>query len=138
MFQFTPIAWILFVTTFINCIATSISWRRRKTRGGIYFAYGMVGITLWTLAAGLDYAAVPIRLKVFFATVEAWGYMSAQPLFTLFAISFAGYDLWIEKRWVKALLLFIPVSNILLVTTNGWHGWVWQAFIPSTNNVVIF
>ena len=138
MFQFTPIVWLLFITTFINCIATSISWQRRKTRGGTYFAYGMLGITLWTLAAGLDYAAVSIRLKVFFATVEAWGYMSAQPLFTLFAISFAGYDLWIEKRWVKALLLFIPISNMLLVTTNGWHGWVWQAFIPSTNNVVIF
>ena len=34
----------------------------------------MMGITLWTLAAGFDYAAIPIPLKVFFAKVEALGY----------------------------------------------------------------
>jgi len=138
MFQLTPIVLLLFVATLINSIVTVISWRRRKTRVGTYFTYGMLGLTLWTLASAFDYAAVPIPLKVFFATVEAWGYLFAHPMFTLFAISFAGHDDWLEKKWVQFLFLFFPITNILLVTTNSLHSWVWQEFIQSTGNVVIF
>ena len=139
MFQVTPIVSVLFITTLINLIATIISWQRRKTKGGLYFALGMTGLTLWTLAAGLDYAAISIPLKVFFATVEAWGYLFAHPFFTLFAISFAGHDDWIEKRWVKFLFLFVPIISILLITTNSLHGWVWQAVIPNPdNNIAVF
>lgn len=138
MFKLTPIAIIIFITAAINIIVSYISWQRRNSKGGIYFSLGMMGISLWTLAAGFDYAATPISLKIFFATIEAWGYMSGHPFFTLFALSFAGYDRWFEKKWFKALFLLIPISNILLVTTNGLHGWVWKGFIQSTGNVVIF
>ncbi|MCE9645900.1 MAG: PAS domain S-box protein [Chloroflexi bacterium] len=138
MFDLTPISLALFITTAINSVVAYLSWLRRKTKGGKYFALGMTGLTFWTLAAGLDYAAVPLPLKIFFATLEAWGYLCAHPLFTLFALSFAGFDSWIEKKWVKALFVFIPASNILLITTNGFHGWIWKGFIQSSNNVVIF
>jgi hypothetical protein len=59
IFELTNISIILFITTGINAIATYISWHRRNSKGGLYFAWGMVGVTLWTLASALDYAAVP-------------------------------------------------------------------------------
>ena len=138
MFQLTPIVVFLFIAAIINFIVTYISWQRREAKRGAYFTFGMLGVTLWTLAAGFGYAAVPIPLKVFFATIEAWGYLFALPFFTLFAVSFAGHDDWLEKRWVKFLFFFIPTTSILLVTTNSLHGWVWQSFIQSTGNIVIF
>lgn len=138
MYQVTLIVVLLFIATFINFIATYISWQRRRSKGGNYFALGMSGITFWTLAAALDYAAVSIPLKVFFATLEAWGYLFAFPFFTLFAISFAGHGGWLKKGWLKFLFIFIPFTNILLVTTNSLHGWIWQGFTQSTGNVVIF
>ena len=138
MFQLTPIVVFLFIAAIINFIVTYISWQRREAKRGVYFTLGMLGVTLWTLAAGFGYAAVPIPLKVFFATIEAWGYLFALPFFTLFAVSFAGHDDWLEKRWVKFLFFFIPTTSILLVTTNSLHGWVWQSFIQSTGNIVIF
>ena len=114
MFQFTTIVVILFITTVINVFASSIAWRRRKkTQSGLYFALGMLGITFWTLAAGFDYAVVSISWKIFFAMLESWGYMTALPLFALVAISFAGYEHWVEKKWVRALLILVPASNIL-------------------------
>ena len=123
MFQFTTIVVILFITTVINVFASSIAWRRRKkTQSGLYFALGMLGITFWTLAAGFDYAVVSISWKIFFAMLESWGYMTALPLFALVAISFAGYEHWVEKKWVRALLILVPASNILLVSTNALHG----------------
>ena len=138
MFNLTFIAQVLFVTTAINLVVTYISWQRRKSKGGLYFSLGMISITFWTLAAGFDYAAVEVPVKVFFATLEAWGYMIALPMFALFTLSFAGYEHMIEKNWVKALFILIPVSNILLISTNGLHGWVWDGFIQSEGNIVIF
>ena len=141
MLQLTTISTILFITTLINVFASVIAWqRRKKIASGLYFALGMAGITFWTLMTGLEYAAVPIRWKVFFATLEGWGYMTALSCFALGAISFAGYEHWIEKKWLKALFLSVPALNILLVTTNGLHGWVWSAIWTSDlgGNMVSF
>ena len=88
-FRLTNFSIILFITTVINFITTYNAWQRRKIKGGLYFALGMMGITLWTLAAGLDYAAVPIPLKVFFAKLEATGYNIALSLLAVFSLVYA-------------------------------------------------
>ncbi|HEX2696348.1 MAG TPA: histidine kinase N-terminal 7TM domain-containing protein, partial [Anaerolineales bacterium] len=108
--------------------------------GGPYFALGMLGVTLWTLAAGLDYAAIPIPTKVLFAKFETIGYNSAVALFTLFVLSYAGYDDWLNKPWVKIVFTSVPLSNILLAWTNDWHKWFWTEFTvsPFGDNVVVF
>jgi diguanylate cyclase (GGDEF)-like protein/PAS domain S-box-containing protein len=138
MWQITPITIGLTLATLLNLLVTLLAWQRRQTKLGQYFAYAMLGISIWTLAAGLGYTAVPLSWKIFFATIETWGYMSAMPLLTLVAMLFAGNIKWAEKTPVKALLLFISITSILLVTTNGLHGWVWDGFVESNNNVVIF
>lgn len=86
----------------------------------------------------LGYAAIPISLKVFFATLDAWGYMSANPFMLLFALSFTGYEHIAQKKWVKAVAAFSAISNILLVTTNSWHGSYWKNFTPQADNVILF
>jgi len=140
LFKLTPISLIIFIAAFVNLFVAYSSWQRRKSKGGVYFAFAMLAITCWTLCAGLDYAAVPLSLKVFFAQLEYLWYMSAVALFAAFALSYAGYQDWLKKTWVKLLLIGIPVSNILLAWTNEWHGWVWADFRvnEAVDNVVIF
>lgn len=140
MFKLTAISLALFITTAFNIVASSISWRRRNTKVGFYFALGMLGITLWTLAAGLDYAAVPIPLKVFFAKLEYTAYNIGFVFFAFFALSYAGYEHWLENTRIKAFFSVIMISNILLAWTNDWHGWLWSGFERSAygDNTVIF
>ena len=140
MFKFTVIAVTLFITTAINFIATVISWQRKKTKHGLYFAIGMLGVTFWTLAAGFDYSATSIPLKVFFAKFEYIGYHTALVFFAAFALSYAGYEKLLERKLIKTILLIVPISNILLAWTNDWHKWLWSGFTRSEfgNNVVIF
>ena len=140
MFQVTNIVVVLLITTAINFIAAIVSWRKKKTRSGLYFALGMIGVTFWTLAAGFDYAASSISLKALFAKLEYIGYNAAFVFFALFVLSYAGYEKWLEKAQVKALFYIIPLSNILLAWTNDWHGWLWSGFRRSEfgNNTVIF
>jgi hypothetical protein len=140
IFRLTPISAAIFFATIVNIFVAISSWRRRNSKGGVYFSIAMMAITWWTLAAGLDYAAIPISLKVFFAKMEILGYMSASALFTAFSITYAGFDDWLKKTWVNVLLIGIPVVDILLVWTNDWHHWIWRDFIPSeiVENVVVF
>lgn len=90
MFEFTVIAATIFITASLNVISTTISWRRVKSRIGLYFAIGMTGVTFWTLASGFDYAAVPISLKIYFAKWEYVVYHIALIFFLMFIMSFAG------------------------------------------------
>jgi diguanylate cyclase (GGDEF)-like protein/PAS domain S-box-containing protein len=140
MFKFTIIAVILFITTAINVIATVISWHRAKTKFSFYFAVGMTGITLWTLVSGLDYAAVPIPLKVFFTKWEYVCYHIALIYFLMFMLSYAGYGSLLENKFVRTLLWAIPACNVLLAWTNEWHQWLWSGFVRSQfgDNTVIF
>jgi hypothetical protein len=140
MFKFTVIAVLLFITTAINIIAAVVSWHRAKARFSFYFATGMTGITLWTLASGLDYAAIPIPLKIFFVRWEYVFYHIALVFFLLFILSYAGYANLAENKLFRAVLWVIVGSNILLAWTNDWHGWLWSGFVRSEfgNNTVIF
>lgn len=138
MFKLTPIAVTLAITTLINLLVTFTAWRRRRSRTGLYFALGMMGLTFWTLMAGLGYAAVPLRLKILFAKFDSVGYNSALVLLLLCAMYFAGLDRWANKKWLKIALILLPSLNILLIFTNEMHGWVWQSFRSAENNMVIF
>ncbi len=139
-FRITNISVILFITTVVNFYTTTIAWQRRKTKGGAYFAWGMAGVTLWTLASTLDYAAVPIPTKVFYAKIEALGSYSALALLTMFALSYTGHEEWLKKIWVKAFFILYPLTNIALTWTNEFHNLIWSGFTRSEigNNIVVF
>ena len=140
LFKLTPISIAVFIAALVDVFFAYSSWQRRKTKGGVYFAFALMAITFWTLAYGLDYAAVPVDLKVFFAKLEYLGYTSAIALFAAFALSYAGHDDWLKKTWVIILLVGIPASNTLLAWTNDLHGWVWPEFRMSEtiDNALIF
>lgn len=138
MYILTNIASALFITTAINIVVTFVAWMRGRDDSGRFFALGMTAITLWTLSAALDYAAVSLDLKVFFAKLEAIGYHSAFAFFAAFSIHYAGNGVWLKTIWGRVLLTGIPLSNILLTTTNELHGWIWSGFVREDNNIVVF
>jgi len=138
MFKLSSIVIALFITTIINSAISYISWQRRQTKSGLYFALAITATTFWTLSATLGYAAVPLSAKILFAKLEAVGYHSAMALFALLSLFYAGNDRWLKKKWVKALLLFAPLSNIFLAVTNELHNLLWTGFVQKPNNIVVF
>lgn len=138
MFQFTNISILILIATAVNIFTAYTAWQRRNTKGGVYFATAMTAFVFWTLAAALDYAAIPIPLKVFFAKLEMAGYLPALSLMTAFTLVYAGREALLEKFQTRFLLVFIPASSILLTWTNELHGWVWTGFMPQQNNIVDF
>lgn len=140
MFQFTPIAQVLAVTTVVNAVVFVISWRRRHSTGGREFAFGMLAATVWTCASALDYAAVPLELKIFFAKVEYAASYAALTLLAMFAICFAGLEQWLEAPGRRLLLALPATAAVLLAWTNHLHGWIWSGFREGSLglNTVVF
>jgi len=140
MFTLTTRSVILFIAFAINFIVAFMSWQRSRTRDGLYFAIAMSGVAFWTLAAMFDSATISTSLKVFFVKLDYTGYTIALVFFALFVLFYAGYENWLEKTWIKALSIFIPLSNILLVWTNDWHQWLWSGLVKNavSGSTVVF
>lgn len=138
MFIITPIVVSSFISMVVFAMVAIVAWRRRQDLSGYYFAMMVTCDTFWTAMVTLGYAAVPIPLKVFFATLDAWGYMSAHSFLLLFALSFTGYERIVQKKWMKAIVAFYFIPNVLLVSTNPLHRLYWSDFIPQANNVILF
>lgn len=106
----------------------------------MYIVLAMLGIAFWTLSAAVNYATVPIPLKVFFAKLEYTFFNSTFAFLAMFVLAYAGYEDWLKKKQVKAFFLIILISNILLAWTNDSHGLLWSGFVRSEfgNNTIIF
>ncbi|MCB9147036.1 MAG: PAS domain S-box protein [Anaerolineales bacterium] len=138
MIQINVISIILLITTVINMAVSFISWGRRGTKTGFYFALGMSSITLWTFAAALGYMVIPLDLTILFAKLDAIGYNFAIVFLFFAAMYFARLDKWADHKTLRLLIFFIPVSNTLLTITNEWHAGVWAGFELIDNNIYIF
>lgn len=138
MFTITSIVISAFISTVVLAINTSIAWRYRQSRMGVYFSLYLAVSTFWLVMITLGYAAVPLQLKVFFAVLDGWAYRTSDVLIFLFALCFAGYEHIVENKWIKAYAVFHILSHGLLISTNQWHGLMWPNFIPQANNVLIF
>jgi PAS domain S-box-containing protein len=140
VFKFTTISIAIFIAAVVNVFVTHASWQRRRSTGGIFFTFAAQTLTIWTLAAALDYAAVPLSLKVFFAKLEVLGYCSAIALMTAFSITYAGNEKWLKNPWINFSLIIVPLSSILLAWTNELHHWFWTGYQYSalTDNVLIY
>lgn len=139
-FELTSISLILFLATGVNIVVAVIAWQKRDGPVGLFFTLGVTSLAFWTLASALDYAAVPVSLKVMFARFQYIGYNSALAFFVMMTIVFTGKVHWLKFRRVVAFIWFLPLTSILLAWTNDWHGWLWSGFTPSQygNNVLIY
>jgi PAS domain S-box-containing protein len=125
MFKFTFISILIFIATALNVITAYLSWQRRKIKYGNYFAFAMIALALWTLFAALDYAAVPIPLKIFFAQLEVPAYSIALTLLTMFILVYTGHESWLKRLPIRIALLVLPISTNVLAWTNELHHWFW-------------
>ncbi len=100
--------------------------RRRRTVPGAQALFGlMLGVTVWTLADGLESALTGLSAKIFVAKLSYLGIQTVPVLFLLFVLGYTHRDGWLTPRRV-ALLWLLPAITLLLVFTNEWHRLIWS------------
>jgi PAS domain S-box-containing protein len=111
--ELTLFSIVLFITTLINLTTTNISWQRRKARGGSYFTWGMVAVTLWTLAAAFDYAAGPVPLKVLWGVISGYLMIFVMLVCVWQAMQQGSALIRRQERLLMAVIIFTILSNLV-------------------------
>lgn len=117
----------LLATAIVSLIVAHLIRTKTSVAGMRTLCALMVAIAGWSLVAGLEAAVSAFRLKLLFSTLEYVGSGATIALLLQFSMRHAGKGAWLTRRRV-ILLWLLPVLNVALVATNGWHGLVWSGF----------
>jgi hypothetical protein len=76
------------LTWFVAVVVSIIIWKRRNSRGGWPLFLLFVAVAEWALCNGLEAAAVPQELKIFWSKVAYLGTQTSLVLLVLFALQY--------------------------------------------------
>jgi diguanylate cyclase (GGDEF)-like protein len=137
--NYTIYAAVLHIIAFISAFVVFMSFRHRNSAETRIFAFLMVAITIWSLMAGLEAAAVGIPYKLFWSKLEYIGALSSPILFIAFVLQYTQKSQWLKPRYL-AILSIIPLIGLIVTITNDSHHLIWSSFSPNLflTNVLIY
>lgn len=137
MWHFSLYSAISFFTVALLIILLRAVWLRRRTPGALPLCALFVAVAIWSLAAGIEAASVPIASKIFWSVVAYLGTYSTPIFYLLFTLDFTQQSAWMPPRY-RPLLGIVPFLTVIMAATNHWHHWVWTTFTPVPNNGLIY
>jgi signal transduction histidine kinase len=128
-FHYTGYSLALLITAIIALLLAGYSWPRRAVPGGIFFFLTMLAVVEWSLSSALEFAAIEIPVKVFWAQMSYLGTTTITPFWVLFALYYGQRPGWFTNRRIGSLFIF-PIIIIVLTFTNQFHRLVWPSITP--------
>jgi diguanylate cyclase (GGDEF)-like protein len=135
VFQFKIYFFIFAINTAVALTAARFLWNRRQAPSAITLFWLNLAAAEWSLAVGLETAAVSPNLKTLFSKIEYIGFNCTAALLLVFALEYTQKHDWLKPKR-RILYWLIPITTILLAATNEWHHLVWSGFSsidPQTN-----
>ncbi len=124
MWQYTPYNLLLGVATLLSLVVCAYVWPRRASRGGRPLCALMLGVSLWSLGAALEVAAVSLDAKLLFTKVLYLGVVLVPASLLLFVLEFSGRSVrWRDYSW----LLVEPIAALAMVWYDPLHPFYWQS-----------
>lgn len=136
-YSFGYYSYILIATMIIGIIIPVVLWPHRKFKAAFWMIIIELAAAEWAFGISFEAAATTIPLKQFWSAVAYIGTGLVPPAFFLFAINYnRGQKLFPPK--IIILILFVPISMILIAFTNPWHYWLWPTITitPETHLAV--
>jgi PAS domain S-box-containing protein/putative nucleotidyltransferase with HDIG domain len=124
-FNFPAYSIVFFAGFLVSIAVMIIILKRRPAPGALPFALFVFSGAVWSLALILEIGATEIASKILWAKVEYLGIISTGVLWLTFTLDYSGYRKWKSPRYFIPLGL-VPLSTLIVVWTNEWHGWFWS------------
>jgi len=96
-------------------------WKRRSVPGALPLSLFMFAMAEWSLGNALEMFRTDLAGKTFWASMEWIGTVTIPVAWLAVALQFSGHGEWLSRRNV-ALLLVVPVTIVILMWTNDFHG----------------
>ncbi|MAT41843.1 MAG: hypothetical protein CL609_05840 [Anaerolineaceae bacterium] len=130
---------ILFLASVSAFLMASILFRKKQIPAAVYLGMVFISIGIWLFAGVFEAAGSTQNIKIFWTQVGYIGLMNIMPFLFVFVVKYFQKDQQFNSKTLYWIWL-VPVLVLILVWTNGWHGWVWPAFseISSDFNVMVY
>lgn len=122
---YTPYALLLIGEAILLSPLVAYVWRRRQTPGALALMVVMLAMIEWELAYALELSGADLLTKVFWAKVKYLGILTLPLAWLIFAWQYTGRDKWLT-RGILGLLVAERLFSLLVVWTNGLHGFFWE------------
>ena len=114
---------LVFVSVIVITVAYGLWWKR-SAPGAQSLIIMMLAIAFWCFSSALEYAAVNPNIRLFTSKLQYIGIFILVPMYVIFGLKLSLLDRWITKGFLS-ILGIVPITTILLVFTNEFHGLVW-------------
>jgi len=101
-------------------LVAGISWRGRNAAGVYNLAVMSFALTLWAWMYGWYWLASDLNAKLIALDLAFIGIVIVPPAYLVMALEFAGYGVWLTRRFFL-LLGIIPIITLLIVWTDPIH-----------------
>jgi PAS domain S-box-containing protein len=127
--QSNPYTLPLILSTLITLGLAIYAWQRRQTVGSAPLAFVLVGLSLWSTAEALRWAAADFSVQVFFAKSRFIGTDIMVIAFVMMVFQFTGLRRFVNWRVVTGILaLLLPA--LVILWTNESHLLFWRVVEP--------
>ena len=116
----------IFLTPLVGLVIAFFCWRGRGTPGAALFALVVLSTSWWSLSYGLELVAVSSGVRDLWYRVAFFGEGVVSPLLLLFALDYTGATWWRRTRYYL-LFAIEPLLSMVVLWTNQWHGFFWEA-----------
>lgn len=124
--DFQNLYWLQAVLAASLALSLSIYlWRHRALRAVRYLIAVMLLVTLWAVGCAMEYMSPNLAASLFWVRVQWVGGSMLAPTFLAFSLCIAGYEKWVQWRFLWPLTL-IPLLALAAAWTNSLHGLLWS------------
>ncbi|NOQ27727.1 MAG: PAS domain-containing protein [Bacteroidales bacterium] len=125
--QFTPIAILYFIAALISFSLSIFVWKMRDVNGKTYFRFLNLFTGIWTLAYALMVFSTNIMMKLIMLRISYLGLICSVVFWLFFVLSYTNSDNWLSK-WMKGLILIIPVLSFIQILTFQYHRFYYTSY----------
>lgn len=120
-YQFISYLWFTIFSAVISIGLAVHAGRKRRTPGALPFFIAMLLVILWIIAQGLEFSSLKLSTKLFWANIQYISITSTPALYFILVLRFTGRNDWLSKRWLRSILITVPLIFHLLLWTNRYH-----------------
>ncbi len=135
MWQFTPYTLPMAVSALISFFVIIYTWPRRSYPGAWPLCLLSLGVSLWSLGACLEMAAVSFEHTIFWLKLKYIGVVIAPASLLLFAQEFSGKSLTLRN---SGWLLIEPVLVLCVVWNDALHPYFWAGYAESAVDSIVY
>jgi PAS domain S-box-containing protein len=126
-YEYTPYIWPMVTAIGLTSAVGIYSWRHRNVPGATGLAFMMFFWSLKLMATTMGLIALELSTKLLWFQIERFFLLPAAVAGFAFALEYAGFDAWLNRRTLT--LLAIPALLLIPLTfTNHAHHLIWTNF----------